>query len=113
VPGDGVVKVAEHGTGAATTAADRSFDLDEAGAQRVRQYVERALPSVYPEPISFETCLYTTTPDEHFVIDRRGPVIVCSPCSGLGFKFAPLIGEIVASLAGERPPPVDVVPFAL
>jgi monomeric sarcosine oxidase len=114
VPGAGVLKVAEHGKGASTTADERTFDLDEPGAQRVRDYVSRVLPSIVPEPVSFETCLYTTTSDEDFVIDRRGPVIVCSPCSGHGFKFAPLIGEIVSALTrGEKEPPVPVARFAL
>jgi sarcosine oxidase len=113
VPGTGVLKVAEHGTGAETTADERGFDLDEPGADRVREYVRRHLPFVDPDPVSFETCLYTTTPDEDFVIDRRGPLILCSACSGHGFKFAPLIGEAVAALAlGDRPP-VDLARFSL
>jgi sarcosine oxidase len=48
-----------------------------------------------------DTCLYTMTPDEDFVLDRRGNVVICSPCSGHGFKFAPLVGEIVADLVEE------------
>src|SRR5581483_4966980 len=44
-------------------------------------------------------CLYTNTPDEAFVIERRGPVVVGSPCSGHGFKFTPLIGRRLAELA--------------
>jgi sarcosine oxidase len=47
-----------------------------------------------------ETCLYTNTEDESFVLERRGRLVVGSPCSGHGFKFAPLIGERLASLAG-------------
>ncbi|HEX5936277.1 MAG TPA: FAD-dependent oxidoreductase [Actinomycetota bacterium] len=57
-----------------------------------------------PTPTRTETCLYTVAPDEDFVIDRAGPVVVASPCSGHGFKFAPLIGEVLADLAtGETP----------
>jgi sarcosine oxidase len=105
VPSGDVVKVAEHGTGPSTTAADRNYELDEDGAARVRAYVERALPFVDPDPVSFETCLYTSTAGEDFVIDRRGPVVVCSPCSGHGFKFAPLVGELVAAVVRGAPPP--------
>ncbi len=62
------------------------------------------LPGLDPVPLSGVTCLYTSTPDEVFVLDRAGPVIVASPCSGHGFKFAPLIGRLVADLAdGVRP----------
>ena len=46
-----------------------------------------------------ETCLYTNTADERFVLERRGNLVVGSPCSGHGFKFAPLIGERLAALA--------------
>ncbi|MFL5798874.1 MAG: N-methyl-L-tryptophan oxidase [Actinomycetota bacterium] len=62
---------------------------------------------------TLETCLYTNTPDEDFVLDRDGPVVVGSPCSGHGFKFAPLIGRILADLATGATPPVDLSRFAL
>jgi sarcosine oxidase len=52
-----------------------------------------------PAPVAAETCLYTTTPDQSFVLERRGRVVVGSPCSGHGFKFAPLVGERLAELA--------------
>jgi sarcosine oxidase len=50
-----------------------------------------------------ETCLYTNTPDGEFVLDRVGPFVVGSPCSGHGFKFAPLIGKILADMATREP----------
>jgi len=52
-----------------------------------------------PEPVGAETCMYTTTADETFILERRGRVVVGSPCSGHGFKFAPAIGERLAALA--------------
>jgi sarcosine oxidase len=52
-----------------------------------------------PEPVGAETCLYTTTPDQTFILERRGRLVVGSPCSGHGFKFAPAIGERLADLA--------------
>ena len=51
------------------------------------------------------TCLYTTTATEDFILDRRGPFVVCSACSGHGAKFAPLTGEIAADLAFGGVPP--------
>jgi sarcosine oxidase len=54
-----------------------------------------------PEPIVAETCLYTTTPDETFILERRGRLVIGSPCSGHGFKFAPAIAERLADLAVE------------
>jgi len=52
-----------------------------------------------PNPVAAETCLYTTTPDETFILERRGRLVIGSPCSGHGFKFAPAIGERLADLA--------------
>jgi sarcosine oxidase len=45
--------------------------------------------------------MYTTTADESFVLERRGRIVVGSPCSGHGFKFAPAIGERLANLTLE------------
>jgi sarcosine oxidase len=58
-----------------------------------------------------DACVYTMTPDEDFVLDRRRNVVVCSPCSGHGFKFAPLIGQLVADLADARPAPIPLERF--
>ena len=51
------------------------------------------------QPVEVETCLYTNTDDESFVLERDGRVVVGSPCSGHGFKFAPVVGEQLADLA--------------
>ena len=62
------------------------------------------------------TCLYTNTPDGHFVIDAHPglpEVIVASACSGHGFKFAPAIGDALADLALGSEPAVDLAPFRL
>jgi sarcosine oxidase len=52
-------------------------------------------------PAAGETCMYTTTADESFVLERRGRVVIGSPCSGHGFKFAPAIGERLAALTAK------------
>jgi sarcosine oxidase len=95
------MKVGEHGTGPEVD-PDRRQDPDATGLERVSRYVERWLPGLDPAPTSVISCLYTTTPDEHFVIDRVGRVVVGSPCSGHGFKFAPAIGHLLADLARGR-----------
>lgn len=97
--GDEGVKVAEHHRGATTTADGRSFEIDQAGRQRVIDHVRTHMPGLDPTPTSAMTCLYTTTADESFVIERHGPIVVGSPCSGHGFKFAPLVGRRLAHLA--------------
>jgi sarcosine oxidase len=54
-----------------------------------------------PHPVEVETCLYTSTADESFVLERRGRTVVGSACSGHGFKFAPAVGTRLAALALE------------
>ncbi len=52
--------------------------------------------------MALRTCMFTNTPDEHFILDvlpEYPQVVVASPCSGHGFKFASVIGEILADLA--------------
>ena len=68
---------------------------------RTSEWVARRYANANPTPLSAETCLYTVTPDESFVLERRGRVVVGSACSGHGFKFAPAIGERLAALAVE------------
>jgi len=101
-PGMGV-KVAEHHTGAPTDPDGRSFDVDPEGQARVSSYVEEWFPGLDCRPVNAETCLYTTTPTQDFVVDRRGPVVVAAGFSGHGFKFVPLIGRLLADLALGRP----------
>lgn len=92
------VKVGAHHAGA-------EVDPDEEGrpdpevVARIADWVASRLPDVSPEPVAAETCLYTTTPDESFVLERRGRVVVGSACSGHGFKFAPAVGRRLAALA--------------
>jgi sarcosine oxidase len=56
---------------------------------------------VSADPVHVDTCLYAATPDDDFVIDRRGPIVLAVGFGGLGFKFAPLIGEMAADLATD------------
>lgn len=61
------------------------------------------------------TCMYTNTPDHHFVVDfspRDRRVVVLSPCSGHGFKFAPVIGDIAADLVLEGATRRDISHFS-
>ncbi|HEX6724920.1 MAG TPA: FAD-dependent oxidoreductase [Gaiella sp.] len=53
------------------------------------------------ETLGAETCLYTNTSDEEFVLERHGRIVVGSACSGHGFKFAPIVGRTLAALARE------------
>jgi sarcosine oxidase len=72
---------------------------DPAVVERVADWVARTYPDADPDPVDAETCAYTTTPDEHFILERRGRVVIGSACSGHGFKFAPAVGTRLAALA--------------
>jgi sarcosine oxidase len=91
-------KVAQHDGGRTTTASTRDGVVDPASRERVTAHVRKWLPGLDPEPVAQGSCLYTSTPDEDFVLDRVGPVVVASPCSGHGAKFAALIGAMAADL---------------
>ena len=101
-PGEGL-KVGGHHEGAVTSPDERSYELDDVKLRSIVEYVEEWVPGVVPVPQFGATCLYTTTASEDFVLDRIGPVVVGSPCSGHGFKFAPLIGSMLADLATGAP----------
>jgi sarcosine oxidase len=73
---------------------------DEETAQ-ARRCVTARVPALDGRLLRAVTCMYTNLPDEHFLIDRHPShpsVWIVSPCSGHGFKFSPVIGEIVADL---------------
>ena len=97
-PGEGV-KLGLEGTVRSIDLATRTLDTDPAITREAQDYAERWLPGADPSQVTAVTCLFTETTDGHFVIDRVGPVVVCSPCSGHGFKFVPAIGAITADLA--------------
>lgn len=99
LPSDGrTLKAAEHIAGP-TADPDRDGAANPESIERVKEWVSSRFPGADPEPVLSETCFYTNTSDEHFILDRFGDVVVGSPCSGHGFKFAPVIGKKLAELA--------------
>jgi sarcosine oxidase len=99
----GAIKIGEHAGFHATTAADRDFVVDPAARARITEFIGKRIPGLNTVPVNEVTCLYTWTANEDFVLDRRGPFVVASPCSGHGAKFAPLLGEIIVDLAAGKP----------
>jgi sarcosine oxidase len=100
--GDGV-KAAFHGFGQLTTADEinREVDMDR-DVIPVMRAMDRWMPGAAGTFREAKPCMYSLTPDANFVIDRHpghANVILCGGFSGHGFKFAPVIGEIVADLA--------------
>jgi sarcosine oxidase len=102
------VKVGFHAVGPVVETADPGDlrGIDEAAFVAVREYVTTWVPGVDPASGEPAPCLYTLTDNSDFVIDRVGNVTVAAGFSGHGFKFTPLIGQLLADLVtGERTPP--------
>jgi sarcosine oxidase len=96
-PGQGL-KAGEHHAGPDVDPDDEG-EANRESVRRLRSWVAERYRSPEIQPRSVETCLYTNTADQGFVLERRGPVVVGSACSGHGFKFAPLVGRRLAELA--------------
>jgi sarcosine oxidase len=82
----------------------------------IRECLRRILPDAAGEPLTVKGCMYTVTPDEHFIIDRlpgAPQVLVFSPCSGHGYKFASVFGEVAADLVTTGKSRFDISPFSL
>lgn len=94
-----------HGLKAGAHMSGREVDPDEPAqpdervVESVAAWVRERFPAAEPEPVAVETCLYTKTDDERFVLERHGRIVVGSACSGHGFKFAPVVGARLADLA--------------
>jgi sarcosine oxidase len=101
----GAIKLGEHHNGTPTTADGRDLVVDPAARRRTIAFADKRLPGLNSTPVNEITCLYTSTASDDFILDRQGPFVIASACSGHGAKFAPLLGEIIVNLAVGRPAP--------
>ncbi len=95
------VKVALMHQGEETDVDSLDREVSRRDEDAVRAMLERYLPSANGPALSAQVCMFTNTPDTHFLIDSHPEApqtLVASPCSGHGFKFASAIGEILAEL---------------
>jgi sarcosine oxidase len=82
----------------------------------VRRLLRQRLPGADTAPTRSVVCMYTNTPDGHFLIDElpdAAHVLLATACSGHGFKFASALGELVADRLTGTPPALDLEPFRL
>jgi sarcosine oxidase len=97
--GGSPVKVALHHNGVAIAPDALRRDPSEAELARMGALLEDAIHSLASEPVDHKASMYTSTRDGHFAIGELAPrLFLVAACSGHGFKFAPVVGEIVADL---------------
>jgi glycine/D-amino acid oxidase-like deaminating enzyme len=82
----------------------------------MRALLRRFIPAAEGGLRAAAVCMYTNTPDQHFILDHHPlypQVLLASPCSGHGFKFSSVIGELAATLLRDRPPAFDLSLFSI
>ncbi|KAM6163225.1 peroxisomal sarcosine oxidase [Rhynchocyon petersi] len=114
----GLMKVCyHHGNNADPEERDcpSSFsDIQE--AQNLCCFVRDHLPGLEPTPAIMERCMYTNTPDEHFILDHHPKydnIVIGAGFSGHGFKLAPVVGKILYELSMKLTPSYDLTPFRI
>jgi sarcosine oxidase len=110
------LKAASHIQGRTLTHAGAlSQDACLEDERRIRRLFESYMPEGNGPLLKMQTCMYTNTPDGHFLIDRSANdrrIIIASACSGHGFKFAPVLGEILADMAEQKTPAFSIEGFS-
>jgi len=105
---DGVLKIANHGPGTRVHPS-AARDVDPSAEATFREFLRTTLPDLVDAPlVEARTCLYCDTWDGNFWIDhhpRRAGLIVAAGGSGHGFKFAPVLGGIIADVLERKPNP--------
>jgi sarcosine oxidase len=95
-PGQGLKAGAHHTGSVADPREEGAVDPDVVA--RLSAWVAERCPGARATPSRAEACFYTNTSDERFILERHGPIVVGSACSGHAFKFAPLIGKRLGEL---------------
>jgi len=100
IDGQGV-KLLRHDDGGACTPDTIQREVTDEDIRAFTDFSRIYLPDVGDKVLDAYTCIYTMTPDDHFIIDRHPAsrnIVYATGFSGHGFKFAPVVGEILADL---------------
>ncbi|KAI5626747.1 peroxisomal sarcosine oxidase, partial [Silurus asotus] len=111
----GLMKVCYH-MGSETEPDERDRQTDRRDVDAVSSYISRCLPGLVPVPAIVEGCMYTVTPDNHFVLDRHptySNIVIGAGFSGHGFKFGPIVGKLLCELSMGQNPSHDLSPFSI
>ncbi|PSR57035.1 N-methyl-L-tryptophan oxidase [Adhaeribacter arboris] len=112
--GDGI-KVAHHHAGEITSPETLNRHVSPEEIQSMKKVVS----DYFNLNVAFNygtVCMYTNTPDERFIIDyhpQHKNIIIASPCSGHGFKFASVTGKLLSQLALDEKPELDISMFRI
>jgi sarcosine oxidase len=113
VPGGALYKLGFHHSGPVTDPSSQDQEPDDELSARLTALARRYLPGLVPDLVRTERCVYDNSPDEDFIVDRVGRIVIGSGTSGHGFKFGPLLGEWLADLAAGLEPDAAVRRFSL
>jgi len=102
VPGSALYKFGVHHGGPPADPGRQDHRADQGLTEHLGRLARRYLPGLGPDLVRTERCIYDNTPDEDFIVDRVGNIVIGSGTSGHGFKFGPLLGEWLADLATGR-----------
>ena len=108
------LKVSHHHSGVVVDPEEVDREVRPTDVDRIRAFIRARMPAADGPLTTSRVCLYTNTPDDRFIVDRHPAapgVAFASACSGHGFKFAPLIGDILADLAMEGATGWAIEPF--
>jgi sarcosine oxidase len=103
VPGSDLYKIGIHHSGPTIVPDEQEQEPDRSLMPELREVARAYLPGYDPEPVATERCIYDNTPDEDFVVDRIGNIVIGCGTSGHGFKFGPMFGKWLAALALDGP----------
>jgi len=103
VPDSALYKIGLHQSGPAADPDSQGQDEDTGLTRQAARLAALNVPGYRPQPVRIERCIYDNTPDDDFIVDRAGRIVVGSGTSGHGFKFGPLLGGWLASLAAGDP----------
>ena len=95
------IKAARHVVAGPADDPDTTKTPADADLRAIRAFLETQLSTAIEETVGSETCFYTNTASEDFIVDlhpENPRIAIASPCSGHGFKLAPVVGRVVAEL---------------
>ncbi|KAL4647200.1 peroxisomal sarcosine oxidase [Arapaima gigas] len=111
----GLMKVCYH-SGSQTDPDERDRQTDRSDIAILSNYIARHLPGLETVPAVVESCMYTVTPDNNFILDRHpdhSNIVIGAGFSGHGFKFGPIVGKVLSELSVGQEPSYDLSPFRM